>query len=46
MPAGTATRIYTEWVRSAFQGWADWILVAEMDDKIAGLRAVEKALRS
>jgi ribosomal protein S18 acetylase RimI-like enzyme len=35
MPAGTATRIYTEWVRSAFQGWADWILVAEVDDKIA-----------
>ena len=35
MPAGTATRIYTEWVRSAFQGWADWILVAELDDKIA-----------
>lgn len=35
MPAGTATRIYTEWVRSAFQGWADWILVVELDDKIA-----------
>ncbi|MGE5212200.1 MAG: N-acetyltransferase family protein [Nitrospirota bacterium] len=36
MPEGTATRIYTEWVRSAFQGWADWILVAELDNKIAG----------
>jgi ribosomal protein S18 acetylase RimI-like enzyme len=35
MPAGTATRIYTEWVRSAFQGWADWILVAEREDEIA-----------
>lgn len=35
MPAGTATRIYTEWVRSAFQGWADWILVAELEDEIA-----------
>jgi ribosomal protein S18 acetylase RimI-like enzyme len=43
MPAGTATRIYTEWVHSAFQGWADWILVAEMDDKIAGYGLWRKA---
>ena len=33
--ADAATRIYAEWVRSAFQGWADWILVAEMGHQIA-----------
>jgi ribosomal protein S18 acetylase RimI-like enzyme len=36
MPAGTPTRVYAEWVRSAFGGWADWILVGEIDGKIAG----------
>lgn len=36
IPQGTAIRIYTEWVRSAFAGWSDWILVAEFDNKIAG----------
>jgi hypothetical protein len=36
MPPGTPTRIYEEWVRSAFAGWADWILVAELDAQIAG----------
>ncbi len=36
MPPGTATRIYAEWMRSAFAGWADWIVVAELDGKIAG----------
>ena len=36
MPPGAATKIYAEWVRSALEGWADWILVAEVDDKIAG----------
>ena len=46
MPAGTATRIYTEWIRAAFQGWADWILVAELDDKIAGYGLWRKALRN
>ena len=44
MPPGTATRIYVEWVRSAFQGWADWILVAEMGGKIAGFALWRKAL--
>ena len=44
MPAGAATRIYTEWVRSAFQGWADWILVAEVDGQIAGYGLWRKAL--
>jgi ribosomal protein S18 acetylase RimI-like enzyme len=46
MPAGTATRIYTEWVRSAFQGWADWILVAELDDKIAAYGLWRKPRRA
>ncbi|SRR6266480_951579 len=36
MPPGTATKIYAEWMRSAFAGWADWIVVAEFDGKIAG----------
>ena len=36
LPPGAATKIYAEWVRSALEGWADWILVAEIGDKIAG----------
>jgi GNAT superfamily N-acetyltransferase len=44
MPPGTATKIYTEWVRSAFDGWADWVLVAEVDDKIAGYGLWRKPL--
>lgn len=44
IPASTATRIYTEWVRSAFQGWADWILVAELDDQIAAYGLWRKAV--
>jgi ribosomal protein S18 acetylase RimI-like enzyme len=43
IPAGTATKIYSEWVRSAFQGWADWILVAELDDQIVGYGLWRKA---
>jgi ribosomal protein S18 acetylase RimI-like enzyme len=46
MPPGTGTKIYTEWVRSAFQGWADWILVAEVDGKIAGYGLWRKALKT
>ena len=44
IPAGAPTRVYTEWVRSAFAGWADWILVAEMDGKIAGYGIWRKPL--
>jgi GNAT superfamily N-acetyltransferase len=44
MPAGAPTRVYTEWVRSAFAGWADWILVAEVDGKIAGHSVWRKTL--
>jgi ribosomal protein S18 acetylase RimI-like enzyme len=46
MPQGTATRIYIEWVRSAFDGWADWILVAELNDEIAGYGLWRKALKT
>jgi ribosomal protein S18 acetylase RimI-like enzyme len=44
MSPGTATKIYAQWVRSAFQGWADWILVAEVDAKIAGYGLWRKPL--
>jgi len=44
MPEGAPTRVYTEWVRSAFAGWADWILVAEIDGKIAGYGIWRKPL--
>lgn len=46
MPLGTATKIYTEWVRSAFQGWADWILVADVEDKAVGYGLWRKILES
>jgi hypothetical protein len=36
MPHGAATEVYREWVRSSFRGWADWILVAEIEGRIAG----------
>jgi ribosomal protein S18 acetylase RimI-like enzyme len=36
IPPGTATEVYREWVRSSFRGWADSIVVAEVDGKIAG----------
>jgi ribosomal protein S18 acetylase RimI-like enzyme len=44
IPRSTATRIYSEWIRSAFAGWADWILVAEFDNKIAGYTVWRKIL--
>jgi ribosomal protein S18 acetylase RimI-like enzyme len=44
IPPSTATRIYSEWLRSAFAGWADWILVAEFDNKIAGHSVWRKIL--
>jgi dTDP-4-amino-4,6-dideoxy-D-galactose acyltransferase len=44
MPPGTATKVYAEWIRSAFQGWADWILAAEVDGKIAGYGLWRKPL--
>jgi hypothetical protein len=43
MPAGTGTTVYQEWVRSSFNGAADWILVAEVNNQIAGYSAWKKA---
>jgi hypothetical protein len=43
LPPGTGTKVYDEWVRSAFGGWADWILIAEVDDRIAGYAVWKKA---
>jgi RimJ/RimL family protein N-acetyltransferase len=40
---GTGTKVYQEWVRSSFSGAADWILIAEVDDKIAGYSVWKKA---
>jgi ribosomal protein S18 acetylase RimI-like enzyme len=34
-----ATRIYEEWIRSCANGWADWILVAEQGNRMAGYSA-------
>jgi hypothetical protein len=45
MPPGAATRIYTEWLRSAFEGWADLIRVAEVNGKIAGYGLWRKPLK-
>jgi ribosomal protein S18 acetylase RimI-like enzyme len=43
LPPGTGTKIYDEWVRSSFGGWADWILIAEVDGRIAGYSVWKKA---
>jgi ribosomal protein S18 acetylase RimI-like enzyme len=42
MPAGTGTKIYQEWVRSSFSGAADWILIAEVNEKIGGYSVWKK----
>jgi len=44
MPLGMAKKIYAEWVRAAFRGWADWILVAEVAGRIAGYGLWRKPL--
>lgn len=43
MPAGTGTKVYQEWVRSSFEGAADWILIAEVNNRIAGYSVWKKA---
>jgi dTDP-4-amino-4,6-dideoxy-D-galactose acyltransferase len=43
MPPGTGARVYDEWVRCSFSGWADWILVAEVEGTIAGYGVWKKA---
>jgi RimJ/RimL family protein N-acetyltransferase len=37
-----ATRIYEEWIRSCVFGWADWIILAVKDARIAGYSAWKK----
>lgn len=37
-----ATRIYEEWIRSCASGWADWIILAVKDARIAGYSAWKK----
>jgi RimJ/RimL family protein N-acetyltransferase len=37
-----ATRIYEEWIRSCALGWADWIILAVKDTRIAGYSAWKK----
>jgi acetyltransferase (GNAT) family protein len=36
IPKNQATRVYEEWVKSAYSGYADWTLVAELDRRIVG----------
>jgi ribosomal protein S18 acetylase RimI-like enzyme len=43
MPPRAETKVYGEWVRSSFRGWADWILVAEVAGAIAGYGVWKKA---
>jgi len=43
MPAGTGTKVYQAWVRSSFTGAADWLLIAEVNDQIAGYSVWKKA---
>jgi hypothetical protein len=38
----SATRIYQEWTRSSLKGYADWICVAEIGDRIAGFSIWKK----
>jgi GNAT superfamily N-acetyltransferase len=37
-----ATQVYEEWVKSSFEGFADWILVAEIDGRITGYSVMKK----
>ena len=37
-----ATRIYEEWIRSCALGWADWIILAVKEARIAGYSAWKK----
>ena len=37
-----ATQVYEEWINASFKGWADWILVAEINKQIAGFSIWKK----
>ncbi|HEY1581542.1 MAG TPA: hypothetical protein VGF73_00420 [Chthoniobacterales bacterium] len=41
--ADAATDFYRQWVQSSFHGWADWILVAEVERRIVGFGIWKKA---
>jgi RimJ/RimL family protein N-acetyltransferase len=43
LPPGTGAKVYDEWVRSSLGGWADWVLIAEVDGRIAGYGIWKKA---
>jgi GNAT superfamily N-acetyltransferase len=43
MPPGAAKEVYREWARSSFNGWADWVTVAEVRDRIVGYAIWKKA---
>jgi len=43
MAAGTGTKVYQEWVGSSFSGAADWMLIAAVNDQIAGYSVWKKA---
>lgn len=45
MPPGVAIKVYTEWLRSAFAGWADVIRIAEINGKIVGYGFWRKPLQ-
>jgi ribosomal protein S18 acetylase RimI-like enzyme len=46
LPPGTGPTVYDQWVRSSFEGWADWILIAEVNGRIAGFGIWKKASAS
>ena len=43
VPRAAATNFYREWVHSSFRGWADLILIAEVDNQMAGFGIWKKA---
>ena len=36
LPRTMASRVYEEWIRSSWNGYADWMFVAEVDNRLAG----------
>jgi GNAT superfamily N-acetyltransferase/RimJ/RimL family protein N-acetyltransferase len=43
LPPGAAKDVYREWARSSFNGWADWITIAQVRGRIAGYAIWKKA---
>ncbi|MCI0499564.1 MAG: GNAT family N-acetyltransferase [Planctomycetales bacterium] len=42
IPREKATGVYEQWLRSSCSGWADWIVVAEKENQIAGYSVWKK----